>query len=155
MQESGNMNNRKVYMSQVLRVPRRFSLGIISNLGLRLKSGVDLAYVSLLVAAGLTPSRVQGAEEGVALAIIYDTSGSMKEPVPDSAGGMAPKYAIANRALRAVTRQLEAYATNSTSGTTRKIDAGLFVFQGEHAREAVGLGPLDPIAFENFADHFS
>jgi hypothetical protein len=115
----------------------------------------SLAFLTVLFLTGFGPVTLQGAEEGVALAIIYDTSGSMKEPVPDAAGGTAPKYVIANRALHEVTRQLQTFATNTASGAPRKIQAGLFIFQGEHAREVVKLGPLDASAFESFANHFS
>ena len=115
----------------------------------------SLAVLTVLFLAGFIPVTLRGAEEGVALAIIYDTSGSMKEPVPDASGGSAPKYVIANRALLAVTRQLQAFATNSATGAPRKIHAGLFIFQGEHALPVIKLGPLDPKAFENWANHFS
>ena len=94
-------------------------------------------------------------EEGVALAIIYDTSGSMKDTVPDRSGRSAPKFVIANRALVAVARQIQAFATNSPSGAPRKIHSGLFVFQGERAREAIKFGPFDEVALENWAGHFS
>jgi len=120
-----------------------------------MKSISSLAVLAVLLLAGLYPASLRGAEEGVALAIIYDTSGSMKEPVPDASGGSSPKYVIANRALLAVTRQLQAFATNTASGAPRKVHAALFTFQGEHAREIVKLGPLDANAFEQWANRFS
>jgi uncharacterized protein YegL len=94
-------------------------------------------------------------EDGVALAIIYDTSGSMHDSVRDSTGRMSPKYVIANRALTAVAKQIQAYATNSAGGAPRRVDAGLFVFSGNTAREAVKFGPFDAAALENFARNFS
>jgi Mg-chelatase subunit ChlD len=101
-------------------------------------------------------ARLQAAEEdGVALAIIYDTSGSMSEPVRDSKGQPAPKYVIANRALSAIARQIAAFATNAATGTPRKIQTGLFVFDGETAREAIKFGPFDAAAIQNWASHFS
>ena len=108
-----------------------------------------------MLLAGFGPQAVRAAEEGVALAIVYDTSGSMKELVPNATGGFSPKYAIANRALSAVTHDLQAFATNSSKGAQHKIDAGLFIFQGEGAREAIKLGPFDAAAFESWAAHFS
>lgn len=95
------------------------------------------------------------AEDGVAVAIIYDTSGSMKDRVRDADGKAAPKYLIANRALIAIAKQLQAFATNSAGGPARRIDAGLFVFSGEGTREAVKFGPLDVAALESFARGFS
>ncbi len=114
-----------------------------------------LAVLAVVFLAGLLPATLRGAEEGVALAIIYDTSGSMKEPVADASGGTSPKYVIANHALLAVTRQLQAFSTNSASGAPRRIEAGLFTFEGQHAREVIKLGPLDAPAFERFAARFS
>ena len=69
----------------------------------------SLALLTVLFLTGLAPVTLRGAEEGVALAIVYDTSGSMKEPVSDASGGSAPKYIIANRALLAVTRQASSF----------------------------------------------
>ncbi|HVV74289.1 MAG TPA: vWA domain-containing protein [Verrucomicrobiae bacterium] len=117
---------------------------------------VPLAALIALVAG--TPGFVPycaAEEDGVALAIIYDTSGSMKDPVPDKSGGSSPKYVIANRALSSVARQIQAFATNTNSGAPRKINTGLFVFQGEHGREAIKMGPFDPAAFQDFAQNFS
>jgi hypothetical protein len=96
-----------------------------------------------------------GAEEGIALAIIYDTSGSMRDPVPDQHGRSSPKYIIANRALVAVARQLQAYSTNTASGVPRKINAGLFIFHHDGAREAVRFGPFNAAALENWAAGFN
>ena len=114
-----------------------------------------LAVLGVLLLAGFQPATLRGAEEGVAVAIIYDTSGSMKEPVPDTSGGAAPKYVIANRALLAVTEQLRAFTTNGPTGTPRKLNAGLFIFEGERAREVVKLGPLDAGALEHWAARFA
>ncbi len=99
-------------------------------------------------------ARLHAAEDGVALAIIYDTSGSMGDQVPDASGKSAAKYVIANRALQAVTQQIKSYANNTATGP-RKIEAGLFVFQGQGAREAVKFGPFAPAAFEDWAARFS
>jgi hypothetical protein len=93
-------------------------------------------------------------EDGVALAIIYDTSGSMKEPVRDRAGKSTPKYVIANRALIAVAKQIQAFATNSPA-EPRKISAGLFTFTDSGAREAIKFGPFDGDAMEKWATGFS
>lgn len=112
-----------------------------------------LATLALL---GLGSDRLIAAEtEGVALAIVYDTSGSMKEVVLGQSGKSTPKYLIANRALIAVSQQLQAFATNAPDGTPRKIEAGLFVFAGEGAQEAVPFGPLDATAIQRWANQFS
>jgi hypothetical protein len=95
--------------------------------------------------------RNAAAEEGVALAIIYDTSGSMAEPVPDQLGRRTPKYIIANRALVAVAKQIQAFATNTAAGAPRKIDTGLIVFQGDRPQVALPFGPSNAAALENWA----
>ena len=93
-------------------------------------------------------------EDGVALAILYDTSGSMKDNVPDSSGSRSPKYVIANRALMAVVKQIQAFATNGSAGP-RRIDVGLFTFEKGTAKEVVKFGPFDAGAIESFAKDFS
>jgi hypothetical protein len=133
----------------------RLQAGVNGRPSSNMKSTSLLAVLTVLLLAGFYPATLRGAEEGVALAIIYDTSGSMKDPVPDAVGGSSPKYIIANRALLAVTRQLEAFATNTASGAPRKIQAALFIFEGEHAREIIKMGPLDATSFERWARRFA
>jgi uncharacterized protein YegL len=93
--------------------------------------------------------------EGIALAIIYDTSGSMRDPVRDRAGHTSPKYVIANRALVAIAQQLQKASTNS-SGAPRKIEVGLFTFapKGLGAKEVVPFGPFDAAAIIAWANSF-
>src|SRR6266478_4514693 len=116
----------------------------------------SLAILTALaaLATGSTPLRAAD-EQGVAIAIIYDTSGSMREQVPDSSGGTSPKYVIANRALVAIARQIQAFATNTPFGAPRRIDTGLWIFKGTGAREAVKFGPFDATALESWAHDFS
>ena len=92
---------------------------------------------------------------GIALAIVYDTSGSMSESVRASAGGSSPKYIIANRALIAVARQIQTFSTNSAAGAPRKIETALFTFRGDQAQEIIKLGPFDESALEDWAKKFS
>lgn len=113
-----------------------------------------VAVLFALAMAALTPQSARS-EEGVALAIIYDTSGSMKDAVRDQNGKPAPKYVIANRALIAIARQIQSFATNSGSGAPRKIEAGIFVFDRNTAREALKFGPFDERAIEAWANNFS
>lgn len=110
------------------------------------------ALAALIV--GATPS-FAAEPDGVAVAIIYDTSGSMRETVPGRGGQAEPKYQIANRALIAVAGQLRAYATNAPAGAPRNLHAGLFIFQGAGARAVIPLGPLDADALEKWAGGFT
>jgi len=115
-----------------------------------------LAALGLLVIAvsGFSMRAAAAEDEGIALAIIYDTSGSMRDTVPDANGRQAPKYQIANRALIAVAKQIQSFATNS-SGGPRRIDCGLFTFQGDFAKASLPFAPFDFGSIENFARHFS
>ena len=118
---------------------------------------IHLIPASCMIAALLaTPFPGFAAQEdGVSLAIVYDTSGSMKEQVRDRNGKLSPKYVIANRALEAVTQRIQTFATNAATGGSRTIHAGLFVFDGDGAKQAVRFGPFEATAFQNWARRFS
>ncbi len=116
----------------------------------------SLALFVALAIPALSPVRLNAAEEdGVALAIIYDTSGSMRDLVPDKSGRPTPKYIIANRALIAVADRLQAFATNTAGAPPRNIQAGLFTFYHDSGREVVKFGPFDAAALRDWAMHFS
>ena len=95
------------------------------------------------------------ADEGVAIAIVYDTSGSMMERVAAGAGKTLPKYIIANQALSNIIERIGQYATNAPGGTPRKVEAGLFIFRGDSAGEAVRFGPFDAVALHNWVKTFN
>jgi hypothetical protein len=116
---------------------------------------LSLAVMTALAALEQGTNCRASEQEGVALAIIYDTSGSMHDSVRDSAGRFSPKYIVANRALAAVAKQIQAFATSSGAGTPRNVQAGLFVFSGNNARQAVAFGPFDAAALEQFARTFA
>jgi hypothetical protein len=122
-----------------------------------MKTKLSLAVLAALALLGPdTAVRAATHEDGVALAIVYDTSGSMRDSVPDRAGKRAPKYVIANRALEAIANQVQAFATNAGSATTpHKIQTALFVFRGGEARAAIPLGPFDAGALQDWARRFS
>lgn len=99
------------------------------------------------------PAAAPAAEQdGVALAIVYDTSGSMKESVPTADGKRAPKWIIGNRALEQIVSRVERFATNSTPPKT--IHAGLFIFKGAGAAEAVKFGPFRPQAMRDWVKSY-
>ena len=104
-----------------------------------------VAVLTLLSSVGAAPLRANAAQEdGVALAVVYDTSGSMSELVRDSSGKQAPKHVIAKRALQAVVKRLQAFMTSAPAGGPRKMHAGLYVFSPDGAKEFVNFGPFDP-----------
>jgi len=104
-----------------------------------------ISLLSALVVLRPTASRAQTPPaEGVAVAIVVDTSGSMNEVVRDSRGTSTPKATIAKRALAAVLQRLQDFATHeSAAGTPRRLEFGLYVFDQEGTRALVPFGPFD------------
>ena len=86
----------------------------------------------------------------IALAIVYDTSGSMRDPVRDVAGKGAPKYTIGNRALLAVIDQLQEYSQRNQN----QLSVGLVVFDDRSAREAFPFGKFDAGELRHWAKSF-
>jgi hypothetical protein len=143
-------------MNLLPNLRRRVRLAVGEVVEMKMKIVPSLAVLAALFVGGLTATRSVAAEDdGVALAIIYDTSGSMQDAVPDQNGGSAPKYVIASRALAAVVDHLQAFATNRVAGAPRKIYAGVFAFKDNGAREAVPFGPFDAAAIKKWAASFS
>ena len=115
-----------------------------------------ITSVGTLAALMATATQLAVAQEdGVALAIVYDTSGSMKEQVRDQNGKLSPKYVIANRALVAISNRIQTFVTNATTGGPRTVDAGLFVFDGTGAKQAVKFGRFEAPTFQTWAQRFS
>jgi von Willebrand factor type A domain len=83
-------------------------------------------------------------EDGVAVAIVYDTSGSMGQAVKGSDGVSTAKHIIAKRALVNVLNRLQAYASSGTPGSPRVLKVGLYSFQKDGAREVAPLAIFDP-----------
>jgi hypothetical protein len=104
-----------------------------------------------LFGAGSIPS-LAAEEDGVAVAILYDASGSMKDPVRDSSGRMSPKYVIARRALGSIVKRLQAYVASASAGSPRTLSAGLYVFHGPAAHPVIPLAPFDPKQAESWTN---
>ena len=120
------------------------------------KSALSFPVWIALVFLGATMGRPLAAEtEGVALAILFDNSGSMKDSVRDSNGKPAAKYKIACRALEAIADHIQTFSTNTTAGKPLPVEAGLFVFANEGARMAIPFGPFNADAFRSWARSFS
>lgn len=93
--------------------------------------------------------------EGVALAIVYDTSGSMLEQVKDGSGNRSPKHRIANRALESIIRRLQAVASGGSSGARRPLECGLIAFKQDHAAVVVPFGAFDAAALHSWLKGFA
>jgi hypothetical protein len=114
-----------------------------------------ISFAASFMVASIAPCACAADNEGIALAIVYDTSGSMRDPVKDRSGHSSPKYVVANRALVAIAQQLQKSSTNS-SGAPRKIEVGLYTFapKGLGAKEVVPFGPFDASAITAWANSF-
>jgi hypothetical protein len=123
---------------------------------LNMRTILSVFVLTVATLLGMCPFHIAAAEEdGIALAIVYDTSGSMNEPVRNSTGSSSPKYVIANRALLAIVKQIQIFATNNAGGAPRKVDAGLFIFEGSGAKDVVKFGSFDAAAIQNWVTNFS
>lgn len=142
-------------MNASLRMNRCCWFGVPESLRLNMKLTKLIPVPIALAVLGAITTPASSAEEGVALAIVYDTSGSMKDPIKDEAGRFVPKYLIANRALVAIANRIQTFATNSTAGGPRKINAGLFVFRQDGPHPAIPFGPFDAAALTTWARGFS
>jgi len=116
---------------------------------------IRLVAVALAaLSSALIPARA-GESDGVAVAIVYDTSGSMKDQVRDVGGKRSPKYVIANRALADIAGRIQTFSTNTAASAPRNIQAGLFVFQGDSSKQAVKFGAFDAATLQQWAKDFS
>ena len=122
-------------------------------LATRIFRGVLHGLCPALMVFGATILRAAPPAEGLALAIVYDTSGSMRDTVKATNGVPTPKYVIANRALVAIANQVNSYASNSAAGP-RRVDCGLFVFDQSSAKATVPFGPFQRDAIQDFANNF-
>lgn len=109
------------------------------------------------VLAGCTFSATASAQEspaqGVAVGVVFDTSGSMRDSVKDASGKPAPKHVIGVRALKQIVARL-AVAESGGGPAPRKIEAALVVFENGRAQTAVPFGPFQAGPFEEWADGF-
>src|SRR2546421_12348574 len=132
----------------------RFTTIGIRNLKMKIIPSLVALAVGFMLSQG-APCLFAAEEEGVAIAIVYDTSGSMREPVRNSQGQLSPKYVIANRALITIANQIQTFATNSATGSPRKIHAALFTFDLQNAKEVIRMGPFDAAEFRSWAKNFA
>ena len=109
-----------------------------------------LARVVLLLGA-ISTAPLFAAEESVAIAIVYDTSGSMAEKVRGAGGQTEAKYTIASRALDRIVARLEKF----TADTGTKLQVGLFVFSKQSAEAAVPIGPFQPAKLRDWLKDFA
>ena len=108
-------------------------------------------FSAWMAALLISTSATFAADSDLAVAIVYDTSGSMKDAVAGRGGAREPKYVIANRALAAIADKLE----KVDAAGPRKVQCGLFTFRDKGGQETVKLGPLDAPALRIWFAAFS
>ena len=86
--------------------------------------------------------------EGLALAIVYDTSGSMADSVVNASGRSEPKFQIAGRAVNSIYDQLGAFVAGAAPGTVREVQAELLVLANLRARRAISMEPFRAPVFK-------
>lgn len=112
-----------------------------------LSAKIPFWFCALL--AGLSPG--QAGDEDVAIAIVYDTSGSMAEPVKGRGASKEPKFRIGNRALEAIVARLEEFQKTGA----RPLQVGLFTFTAQGATPAVPIGAFEPKALRTWLGGFA
>jgi hypothetical protein len=95
-------------------------------------------HVDPLAALVRPPADVVWAE-GLAIALLIDTSGSMRDQVADADGARRPKIDIAKRSCRRVIDGIEKFAARNPD---KKLQVGLYEFSGTKGREILPMGPL-------------
>jgi Mg-chelatase subunit ChlD len=78
----------------------------------------------------------------IALAVVYDTSGSMRGTVRTASGRLEAKHIVAKRAFGAVIERLEQYTAPGADKTAKELDLAIVVFDGSRPREAIPMAPL-------------
>ena len=97
----------------------------------------------------IRPSESASLQDGIAAAILLDTSGSMRDRLLDADGQSKPKLDIAQRALIDLERQFDAFGRKNPE---RKLLVGIYEFSSRDnepsCREVLHLAPPDLAAAE-------
>lgn len=98
--------------------------------------------ITLLLAAPAVTRAAPPAD--VALAVVYDTSGSMKTPIRTQDGRLAAKHVVAKRAFGLVIDRLERFTVPAAGQPAKRLALSVVIFSGSHPQEALPMGPLQP-----------
>lgn len=98
--------------------------------------------IALLLAAPAATRAAPPAD--VALAVVYDTSGSMKASIRTQDGRPAPKHVVAKRAFGLVIDRLERFTVPAAGQPAKRLDLSVVIFSGSHPQEALPMKPLHP-----------
>jgi hypothetical protein len=102
-------------------------------------------------AATAAPAAI--ATDGIALAVVFDTSGSMKELIAaNTSGGRDAKFRVAQRAFGLVIDRLDAF---TRSPAAKPLSVSVTVFSGRDAHVAIPLAPFDARSLRRWLAHTS
>jgi Ca-activated chloride channel family protein len=101
-------------------------------------AGTSIVFSSIAARAA---ANAQPTADGIAIAIVFDTSGSMTNRLAAKTGTAPTKIAVARRAFTSVIARLEAF----TKGPAAKpLTVGVYVFRGNDAAVGVPMSAFDP-----------
>ncbi len=138
-------------MSQPLRVVSAVCLLALGGAGClempRSRSGGDSALGINPLEAMLRPPASATWQDGIAVLVLVDTSGSMRDGVKDADGQDKPKIEIARRCVTTLVQQMSGFVQQHPD---RRLVVGIYEFSardGEPSpRRVVRLGEPDPAA---------
>jgi len=93
-------------------------------------------------------------QDGLALAIVYDTSGSMADDVINASGAKEPKYRIARRAINSILDLMDVYTKETTNGMPRVVYAELIALNKSQVKRVLQLSPFNAQALKTTIDRF-
>jgi hypothetical protein len=115
---------------------------------------VSVAWISAPLAAA---NRVQSADsssnssDAIALAVVFDTSGSMNQPIATQPGSPpSPKIVVARRAFHAVIDRLEAF---SKGPDAKPLKIGVYMFRRAEGAVAVPMGAFNAAALRTWLEN--
>ena len=113
-----------------------------------LAAGLIIFVAALAINSQAQTNTVPAPTNGIAVCIVYDGSGSMKDLVPGANQQPTPKFVIANKAVGSIIRQLVAFSQDKHV----PVQAGLVYFVDGHIHEGISLVDLTPATGGSFTD---
>jgi uncharacterized protein YegL len=92
-----------------------------------------------------------GDAPALALVILYDGSGSMRDRVPNVRGEPTPKYELADNAVITIAQRAQDYCANKHV----TLDAGLVYFTNAKVKTGIPLQTFDAKKFQDWAARFT
>lgn len=114
---------------------------------------IRMGMVLLMWIGAMVPAVRADAPADVALAVVYDTSGSMASLIQTKNGGREPKYLVAKRAFASVIGRLELYtSTGGPNAAGKRLDLSVVVFRGARPDTALPMSAFAAAATRRWLD---